>query len=352
MQAPDLPTIYLHAGTHKTGSTSIQVFLTANESMLASGGIFIPRTGRPIHQWGTDQAGHHNVGWELSGLGAFRPEDGTFERLLDEISASRAPVVVLTSEEFEYLHAKPDVLRAVADGFHGIGYATKVIVYLRAQAAYMQSTYVEGAKAGYVYGMDYARLMREIYDTGAYVPDPNIVIRFEYGPLLDAFAAVFGEENLIVKAYHAGLPPDALLREFLGLIGQRGLPAGNYTVPAPQNVSPSAIEVLAAMHRAIVRERDPGAPDLQQLVREFFPGQDTRVFARKFDVMPREEVGYYLARFAPDNLRIAERFGARVPFTTQADLPERDAASWAAVEAQRALLFTALKAWGISSGVS
>jgi hypothetical protein len=348
MQSPATRTIYLHAGTHKTGSTSIQVFLTENEATLAAGGIFIPRTGRPIHQWGTDRAGHHNIGWELSGLGAFRAEDGTFERLLEEISASRAPVVVLTSEEFEYIHAKPEVLRTVAEGFRGIGYATKIVVYLRAQAAYMQSTYVEGAKAGYLYGMDYARLMREIYETGAYVPDPNIVIRFEYGPLLDAFAGAFGEDNVIVKAYHAGLPPDALLREFLALIGRGGLPAGNYTVPPPQNVSPSAIEVLAAMHRAVVRERDPAAPDPQQLIRELFAGQDARAFARKFDVMPREEIAYYLTRFAADNIRIAERFGARVPFTTQADLPERDPESWAAVDAQRTLLFAALKAWGIS----
>src|SRR5208283_540778 len=102
----------------------------------------------------------------------------------------------------------------------------------------------EGAKAGYVYGMDYERLMREIYDTGAYVPDPNMVLRFEYGPLLRGFADVFGEENLIVKAFRTGEPPEALLREFLSIVGERGLPPGNYGVPPPQNVSPSMIDVL------------------------------------------------------------------------------------------------------------
>lgn len=48
-------TLYIHAGTHKTGTTAIQKFLSANRDLLAKNGYLYP---------GTDQ-GHHDVAREL-----------------------------------------------------------------------------------------------------------------------------------------------------------------------------------------------------------------------------------------------------------------------------------------------
>ena len=39
-------TLYIHVGTHKTGTTSLQQFLLLNEKLLRQKGLFIPLSGR------------------------------------------------------------------------------------------------------------------------------------------------------------------------------------------------------------------------------------------------------------------------------------------------------------------
>ena len=49
-------TLYLYVGTHKTGTTAIQAFVTTHSETFARTGLFVPRTGR------IDEAsGHHNI---------------------------------------------------------------------------------------------------------------------------------------------------------------------------------------------------------------------------------------------------------------------------------------------------
>jgi hypothetical protein len=40
-----LPICYLHAGTHKTGTSSVQAFLAANDLPLKQRGVLAPRSG-------------------------------------------------------------------------------------------------------------------------------------------------------------------------------------------------------------------------------------------------------------------------------------------------------------------
>ncbi len=57
-----MKTVYLHIGTHRTGSTSIQRFMANAEEALAEQGIIYPKTGRPDTDW-TNQYGHHELAW-------------------------------------------------------------------------------------------------------------------------------------------------------------------------------------------------------------------------------------------------------------------------------------------------
>jgi hypothetical protein len=341
---PNERTLYLHVGTHKTGTTSLQAFVTLNEAALASKGIFVPVAGRPIRRFGSSNVGHHNVAWELNDIPMFDPVDGTFAQLLAEIERSSAPTVLLSSEDFEWLHAKPAVLQMLQERFAALGYTTKVLLYLRAQAEYAQAIYIEGSKAGML--IDYAAYWAEILDRGTYVPDPRVVNRFEYGPLVDGFAGAFGAERVVVRPYRTGADPDLLLREFLALIGAGDLPFETLLKPASLNVSPSIFQVLFGMY-ATVKARDASAPDPNALVRAHFPGEDGRVFLKKFDATPEADIRRALDRFRDDNRRIEDRYGARVPFQSETDLRPRDAAAWEGVRKHRQLLDAAITAWGI-----
>jgi hypothetical protein len=87
-------TTYIHIGTHKTGTTSIQWALNRHREALERRGFLYPRAGVPA-----EHDGHHNIGWELYGGAAFRAEHGSTDDLLEEIRASERDVV-LSSELF------------------------------------------------------------------------------------------------------------------------------------------------------------------------------------------------------------------------------------------------------------
>jgi hypothetical protein len=77
-------TVFIHAGTHKTGTTALQRFLGANERALLESGLHYPRQGRV--EWG-----HHNLAWELYAPELFNPGRGSLDDVAAELRAAGAP---------------------------------------------------------------------------------------------------------------------------------------------------------------------------------------------------------------------------------------------------------------------
>jgi hypothetical protein len=354
---PDIPTvkrnkrtIYLHAGIHKTGTTSIQMLLTANAIAFATVGIHIPYAGRPVKFFNSPYFTHHNLAWELNGYGHYDSSDGGLDAVLAEITHVNAPTVVLTSEDFEFLHTKPVMLAKLADGLKGLDYDVRVILYLRAQSDYSLAIYNEHSKAGH--GIDPKAYFEGIAATGVYEPKGAVdvytgVNRFAYLPLIDAFADAFGNENLIVRAYRSGRPSDEILKEFLALIGGSAVPFSSLVKPGELNVSPSFIDVLNGIYAGVVK-REAEAPSVEQLLSERGSLADVEVYNRKFDVLTEAELQMLLQRFGPENIEIERRYGAQIPFRTERDLRTRDASAWEAVHKQRELLDYAVERWKVT----
>lgn len=340
-------TLYLHVGTHKTGTTSLQTFLTLNAAALASQGIYIPRAGRPVRHFGSTYVGHHNVAWELANYVQYQAPDGGLVQLADEITKAQASSIVISSEDFEFLHTKPDLLARLSQTFSELGYTTNVIIYLRPQPDYLQAIYSEHSKAGHLIKPE--SYLDGTLRNGNYVPVGAVDVytginQFEYGPLVGAFAAAFGSDRIIVRPYLSGRNPNALLDEFLGLIGAGALPHSALVRPGPLNVSSSIMNVLAGVYAGI-RQRNPDAPTPEQLVHELFPVEQHATFTKKFDVLLPGELRALLERFAGDNARIEKAYGTRISFQAESDLPQRDATAWAGIERQRRLLDTAITHW-------
>src|SRR5882757_356131 len=84
---------FLHMGTYKTGTTSLQAILSARYDELQQYGFLYPRAGRG------PMGAHHNISMELSGASRFRFEFGTIEDLLNEIDGTQNNIVI-SSEGF------------------------------------------------------------------------------------------------------------------------------------------------------------------------------------------------------------------------------------------------------------
>jgi hypothetical protein len=281
---------FVHIGTHKTGTTSLQALLGKNETLFRDAGVFVPKTGRLEPH----SAGHHNIAWELGRDDQFDRRLGTFEALLHEAAAADAPNVCLTSEAFELLHGDPAALQRLRDGLLGIGYTPAIILYLRPQVDYLESLYAEIIKA---WDCGFEEYLETVLSLGAWRDS-----LFEYDRLADSFANVFGRDRMIVRAYRSSSASASLLREFAGIIAP-ALPFQRLRLPTRLNPMAVFPEIIATRARQLACDAHHRMSAKQ-----------------RFDPLSLIDLLRIVVRFSRANERIARTYGAKIACVTQASL--------------------------------
>jgi hypothetical protein len=201
-QKPDL---LLHVGMDKTGTSAIQHMLHRARPALLERGLLVPETGT----W-SDHS-HHPFAFAALGMAGHTPADlpPLFDALTAEIARTGAPRVVLSTEcLFKLPHRDPD--NPLWDHLARVFGHVRVIVYLRRQDAWVESRHRHSIVSGRLFTLD--RLS-----------GPNFS---DYRRFVDAWAARFGRDNVIVRPYERaqfrggdighdflatlGLPPEAV----------------------------------------------------------------------------------------------------------------------------------------------
>jgi len=211
--------IILHAGTPKTGTTSLQMTLEEHRSILNKRGVFYPAT----HAVAVESATHFGETkpkhqWLVEALLA---EDTSlfWMKLEDAINQASpfAPIIVLSTEGlFHHWWDFPNSGRAaLADLVHA--FHVELWVWLREPVAFFTSSYIQMLKnpPGLVhcYGRDWPpeRLL----------DDPWFAKRLDYVGFLDDVKKLFGSERVRAFKYTGSTVHDFL--QALGL-AELGLP--------------------------------------------------------------------------------------------------------------------------------
>jgi hypothetical protein len=276
---------YIHIGTHKTGTTSIQAFLAENPRRFIDNGVFLPVAGRE------DDLGvvaHHELAKDLLGNPLFKPERGGLEAVVEELRNAVSDAACLTSEDFSFLYNMPQALIRLRDGVRSAGYEPHVVVYLRAQASYSTAVYAENVRHGYRVPFD--QYLTDVLNRGCYVWNGGSGPPFDYTQLLDGFAAVFGAEAITARPYRSGAPDNALLFSFARLLSPQA-DFEKFRVPP--------IRHNGSLNFAAVLKLLGVASNVNESIR-FTP----------LDLVKTLRIG---AHFALPNLRLARRYGVVVP---------------------------------------
>jgi hypothetical protein len=114
----------------------------------------------------------------------------------------------VSSEDFEYLYGNPEALRTLRYRLNEIGYAVKVLFYLRPQAEYAESAYAELVRHGC--RLDFLEFL-DLFAAGKCTQTPTP----DYSVLLGPFADVFGEDHLMVRRFRNSSEPNQILIDFL-----------------------------------------------------------------------------------------------------------------------------------------
>lgn len=268
-----MPTLYLHCGLHKTGTTSLQKALHDNRDWLARQGVLYPETGLTDdpHAWG-----HHAAALALHHPG---PGRRMWEALRAEADASGAERVVISSEALSDLPVpglpalRP--FRMIATCF--TGWDIRMVCYLRPQAEMLASLYVQQVKAG--------GETRDICDFMV-----QAAPKLDYAGWLTGPAQVFGRAAILLRRYQ----PDRLhggdtVSDFLHLLGldpetgfrrpraslnagltARGLDemlaANRRFAGAPRRLARARARIVAAHPAPAFAGADPLGPELRRAV--------------------------------------------------------------------------------------
>lgn len=317
-------TLFLHVGTHKTGTTSLQKTLSENSVTFATAGLYFPRTGRA-----PGSGGHHNIAWELARDARFDPTFGTLSELVAEIAAVDSPSVCLSSEDFEYLYHDARSLERLRDAFAATNFRIAVVIYLRPQASYAESLYAELVKHGFP--QTFGEFLQKLLIDGKIEFGSYWRFTFDYEVLVGNFAAIFGEANVIVRPYSTDRPGVSVTDDFLTLVGIDPHTIGGRTATGRLNSSAPFIDVV----RRYKRNTATGDGDVDgDIVADW-------AYRGRFDPVRLPEVERIAERFSAGNARIAARYGVAIPFVSRRDLLGDIAAALGfdpASEARRRLL--------------
>ena len=207
-------TLYLHIGAHKTGTTALQHFLSANREILKNQGYLYP---------GNDYA-HHDMAHEFSSLSL--PEirknrNCATRRFFNEINSSHFDTIIMSSEDFENMSPEiPFLKEFLSPDFH-----VKIIYYVRRQDDKLESTYSEYVKSPVKrYDKPISVFIKE--KTGQVPDDPEKPEKnrgkprhSDYYSILMPWCEAFGRNNIIVRCYEKEQLPEGIYHDFLDAVG-------------------------------------------------------------------------------------------------------------------------------------
>ena len=214
----------IHVGTHKTGTSAIQSFLSNNNEILERFGYHYPRIG--------DCGAHHNIAFSLfdtNRVSVYGTD--TIEKLLQHINRTTDDII-LSSEEFIHaIHYNSVNFEAFIKLLTPYFSTIELAVYLREQSSYLLSNYCERLKYGLSLPFN-EYVERRLRGNLAEFP-------VNYQTLVEEIESIDGAK-LIVRPYDASVDS---VSDFLSLCGitadQEG--AANRGVNAINDVSESLL---------------------------------------------------------------------------------------------------------------
>lgn len=194
-----MKTLYVHIGTPKTATTSLQHFCDENEKILEEQGYCYPIFPHKFKGVSITRNGSF-LGWVSSSKPEKRnklEEEKYFRQGMDMVLDNfRKFDNVILSEEATWSAAfrrgKDYIWENILKEAKEHGYGVKIIVYLRRQDSLADSWWKQKVKVG-----------RRIYSTSSweeFVSDPS-QLEFDYYSAVKKIEAVFGKENVIIRRF-------------------------------------------------------------------------------------------------------------------------------------------------------
>jgi len=313
-----MPRLFLHIGTHKTGSTVLQQTFRANSRLLAQRGIKwlppFPNVRTFTRQTAVDESFIQSYRQYLRQR-VDRAKQGTHRYLMSYEGFSGDPWT-----GYKNVGAIATMLNEVTAEFN-----PTIIVYLRRQDEFVESFYIQTIQGGRSWSFE--EFLGQT-DASWYC----------WESLVGSYARLFGRESIVVRRYGKSFLPekDSLLRDFVDVLGIG--PCTFKRRPSWTNTSqsPGAVELARLCNPHLTPEEQHQFRLLLQTASPRQPLTDHRYF--------RDDQRHaFLERYAGSNTRVAREYCGEEelfppPLEISTEQPEMVTADRAPIVLARTLL--------------
>lgn len=287
--------LFLHIGIPKTGSSSIQQYLSDHRDHLAKSGVLFPRSACLQEK----DTAHNALAYPLMrdyprlvDRQLRRPIDQVAASLDEEIQSSKANRIIISSEALSHCgkhSARP--IRWLKDNFRA--YEVRVIAYVRRPDAWLASAYAQAVKSN-------------VFTTqtiSEYLASRQVT----YFRPLHEFANVFGDDNMTVRIFsREHLHRGNVLADFLNLVGLV-FNSNDSLGQAKENVSPGpkTIELFRLLNEKLVMDDNTRSGLYRHLMDHFathFPDPKTDLLTSR----QRLEIN---KKYGREYRKLLDRFG-------------------------------------------
>ncbi|MCV3373766.1 hypothetical protein L8V80_02335 [Campylobacter lari] len=301
-------TAYVHIGTPKTGTTTIQKFLALNYKLLTTKKYLFPKqknNGNHFPLLKTCFKKNKRIEFNSSFSSCIEITQECKKNIIEayktEIKNAGAEYIVFSCENLSINIEELDELLRLKSNINSLGIRNiYIVIYLRDQVKFLSSWYSQDIKHG-GYRKDY--LKNPFYWNCFY----NMC---NYENIIQMYSNVFGKENLIVRLFEKEeFYEQDLLKDFVYSIGLKW--DEKFVIPMDQNESLNLIgmELLKSLNRLIPRflnnnALDPFRIEIQNLIQEKFT-----VFNKELKFKPSiKTVNLYEQLFEESNEWIRKEF--------------------------------------------
>jgi hypothetical protein len=281
-------TLFIHIGTWKTGSTTIQFNCNRykeelkNENIVyLSGDEKIVTDDRKIRKFKKMNQKYISESREkLNGL--LKKYDNPDYRLVTSAEE-------FSGDPFTGYKNGPLVSGMLREITKDLGLDVKIIIYLRRQDDFFESLYTHSIYLGKSH--TFHEFLNQFDEQS-----------FNWKNLVDSFAESFGKENIIVKRYHKKFLPNknSLIRGFGKIIESNKLAKFEQTYSKNTGFSRDTLEIMRIINKEMTNEN----VDLRRL----FRAADHRGRFEKFAFFSEEERAEFYSRYEELNTQIASRY--------------------------------------------
>lgn len=302
----NMKTLYLHIGTPKTATSSIQKFLKENWDVLQKHGYFFPESLHMYPGVNARRNAHFLVGKVQNEKGERDKKKETIylKEGLQQIrdAFENYDHVILTDESIWYClsYGKKSLLYDLKKEADEQNYQIKVIVYLRRQDKFLLSRWNQSVKqrTSHVSQMPCDQYLKMTQEKNEKI--------YQYDKKLDEIAKVIGKENLIVRRFVPESWRDgSIIHDFMHEIG---MDVTSEFQELEENVNLRLDKNTTEIKRILNQESEFSEKEISYMGKYLKEISKTYIEKDTTEMLSKEELQQFLKKYEEGNYRVAEKY--------------------------------------------